>query len=81
MSIDKRQLKNELKFKIDLFFKRIYILAGNIYIWFWLIRAMFFRENTTFEDYIQWAFLSFGFYLFIQNNDEIFFKDKNGNKL
>lgn len=75
------EIKKQIEETVNLWFKRIYAVTGNVYAWFWLIRAIFFRDNTSFEDYLMWAFLTAGFYWFISDHDEIFFKDKNGRKI
>ena len=73
---EKQIIKVKIEKHVILWFKRIYVLAGNIYAWFWLIRAVFFQE-TSFEDYLMWMFLTAGFYWFIQEHPEIFFKIKD----
>lgn len=75
------EIKDKIKKEIILWFKRIYILAGNVYSWFWLIRALFFRDETNFEDYVMWFFLTAGFYWFIIEHDEIFFKIKENESM
>ena len=55
------EIKGKIKKEITLWFKRIYIIAGNAYSWFWPIRAIFSRSETTFEDYLIWFFLTAGF--------------------
>ena len=47
-SIEKQIIKAKIEKQVVLWFKRIYVLAGNVYAWFWLIRAIFFQE-TSFE--------------------------------
>lgn len=71
------EIKDKIKKEIILWFKRIYIIAGNTYSWFWLIRAIFFRSETTFEDYLMWFFLTAGFYWFILEHREIFIEKVN----
>jgi len=70
-----QEIKKRIEPIIVLWFKRIYVLAGNIYSWFWLIRQIFVRHSTNFEEYLLWTFLTAGFYWFInEHKDEIFFK-------
>ena len=70
------EIKKIINANILLWSNRIYILAGNLYSWFWLIRAIFCRPETSFEDYLMWFFLTAGFYWFIIEHDEIFIKAK-----
>ena len=69
-----QEIKKRIEQKVILWFKRIYVLAGNIYSWFWLIRQIFVRQSTDFEEYLLWGFLTATFYWFILEHDEIFFK-------
>lgn len=71
-----KETQEQVKPIITLWFKRIYVFAGNIYSWFWLIRQIFFRYSTDFEEYLLWGLLTAGFYWFINEHDEIFFKTK-----
>lgn len=71
--------KNEydkVKPKVILIFKRIYVLAFNIYAWYWLYRQIFIKHSTCFEDYLLWFFTTFGMYVFILEHQEIFIKPK-----
>ncbi|TFD92178.1 hypothetical protein E2605_18920 [Dysgonomonas capnocytophagoides] len=72
------EIKREIEETAYLWLKRIYIVAGNLYSWFWIIRALFFREETPFEDYLIWFFLASGFVWFSREHRDIFFRDKNG---
>lgn len=75
MSIFKEEY-NEMKHKVILIFKRIYVLAFNIYAWYWLYRQVFIRHSTDFEEYLLWFFLTAGMYSFVLDNQDIFFKTK-----
>ena len=68
---DYKEIKKRIEPIIVLWLKRLYVVAGNIYSWFWLIRQIFFRQSTNFEEYLLWAFLTFGFYWFILEHNEI----------
>ena len=74
ISKEYQEEKQKVESIIILWFKRLYVVAGNFYSWFWLIRQIFVRHSTNFEEYLLWAFLTFGFYWFIIEHDEIFFK-------
>lgn len=72
-----KEIKEKNNKKLILWMKRIYVIVGNIYSWFWLIRAIFFRSETTLEDYLMWFFLTAGFYWFILEHREIFIEKGN----
>ncbi|MHA7843816.1 MAG: hypothetical protein ACX93I_10885 [Winogradskyella sp.] len=67
---------NEVKPKIDLWVKRIYIIAFNIYAWYWLYREIFVRHTTDFETYLLWFFTTVGMYYFVLDNQDVYFKTK-----
>lgn len=69
-----------LKPKIILWFKRIYVVAFNIYAWFWIYRQIFIRHSTDFEDYFLWFFTIAGMYYFVLNNNDLFFKITDNDK-
>ncbi len=68
----------KIKPKVNLVMKRLYVVAFNFYAWFWLFRQIFIRHSTNFEDYLLWFFTTAGMYYFVLDNNDIFFKDKNG---
>jgi hypothetical protein len=71
------EFKNQqelIKPKVILSIKRLYVLAFNIYAWFWLFREIFIRHSIKFEDYLLWFFTTAGMYYFVLDNDDIFFK-------
>jgi len=55
--------------------KRIYVIAFNLYAWFWLYRLIFIRESG-FEDYLLWFFATTGMYFFVLDGKDIFLMDK-----
>ncbi len=69
-----KQKQEIIKPKIDLILKRLYVIAFNIYAWFWLFREIFIRQSTNFEDYLLWFFTTVGMYFFVLENNNIFFK-------
>lgn len=77
MNEDDRNKHKLLKTKVILWLKRIFIIAGNSYSWFWLVREIFFRHSTNIEEYLLWFFLTIGFYWFTLDHQEIFIKDKS----
>ncbi|WP_456314890.1 hypothetical protein [Pseudomonas shirazensis] len=77
----KRGFKTEIKKqqevikpKVDLSVKRLYVIAFNAYAWFWLIREIFYRQSTNYEDYLLWTFTTLGMYFFVLDNNDIYFK-------
>ncbi len=58
------------------FIRRIYIIAFNIYAWFWLYRLIFIRESS-FEDYLLWFFATAGMYFFVLDGKDILVMDKS----
>lgn len=68
--------RKEAKPKVDLFFKRIYVIAFNLYSVYWLFREIFIRETTNWEVYTPLVFAYTGIYFFVLRNEDIFFKTK-----
>jgi len=68
---------DKTKPKVILWFKRFYVMAFNIYAWFWLYRQIFVRHSTDFEDYLLWFFTTAGMYYFVLDSKDIFLKTKN----
>jgi hypothetical protein len=69
-----------VKLKIILWLKRLYVVAFNIYAWFWIYRQIFIRHSTVFEDYLLWFFTTAGMYYFVLDNNDLFFKIKSPSK-
>ena len=67
-----REIEAEIKLKVILVFKRLYVLAFNAYAWYWLYREIFIRGSTAWEDYLLWFFTTFGMYIFVLEHQEIF---------
>ncbi|MBW4362830.1 hypothetical protein [Flavobacterium taihuense] len=66
--------QKKLKPKVVLLIKRFYVIAFNIYAWFWLYREIFIRESTNFEDYLLWFFTTAGMYYFVLDSNDILLK-------
>jgi len=62
---------DKIKEKVDLWFRRIYVISFNFYAWFWLYRQIFIRHSDSFEDYLLWAFMTFGMYYFVLDGKNI----------
>ncbi len=61
---------------LNLWVKRIYITAFNIYAWYWLYREIFERHTTEFEPYLLWFFTTVGMHFFVLDNQDSLFKIK-----
>jgi len=57
--------------------RRIYVIAFNIYAWFWVIRLIFIQNSTNFKDYLLWFFATAGMYFFVLDGKDIFLKKIN----
>ncbi|GAA5044228.1 hypothetical protein GCM10011506_48040 [Marivirga lumbricoides] len=66
----------KVKSILNLFVKRMYVIAFNIYTWYWLYREIFVRESTNFESYLLWFFTTVGMYYFVLENQDLFFRKK-----
>lgn len=69
------KLDRRINNKIVKWMKRIYVIAFNLYAWFWLYRLIFIRESG-FEDYLLWFFATTGMYFFVLDGKDIFLMDK-----
>jgi hypothetical protein len=65
-----------IKAAIDLWVRRIYVIAFNIYAWYWPYRQIFFKHSSDFEEWLLWAFATFGMYYFVLDSKGIFLKNK-----
>lgn len=65
---------NLIKPIMILWLKRIYIIAFNIYAWYWLYREIFVRQTVEFEPYLLWFFTVTGMYYFVLENQNVYFK-------
>ncbi|WP_192825232.1 hypothetical protein [Rufibacter sp. LB8] len=68
--------QNAVKTKATLWIKRTYVVAFNLYTWFWIFRQIFIRQSTDFESYLLWFFSTAGMYFFILRNDDLEIKKK-----
>lgn len=76
MSNEFKKIQDEIKPKVILWVKRIYVIAFNIYAWFWLFREIFLRHTKEFEPYLLWFFTTAGMYYFVLENQDVFIKKK-----
>jgi hypothetical protein len=75
-----RRRQEILKPKIILWIKRIYVVAFNIYAWYWIYRQIFIRHSTDYEDYLLWFFTTAGMYYFVLDNNDLSFKITDNDK-
>lgn len=65
-----------IRYKINLWVKRIYVIVFNLYSWFWLYRLIFICKSTNLEDYFLWVLAVAGMHFFVLDNTDILFKTK-----
>lgn len=70
---EKRKITDPI---VNLWIKRIYVTAFNIYAWYWLYREIFIQHTPSFENYLLWFFTTGGMHYFVLDNQDIFFKKK-----
>ena len=64
------------KVVVDLWFRRMYVIAFNIYAWYWPWRQIFVRHSFDWEDWTLWGFATFGMYYFVLDSKGILLKSK-----
>lgn len=63
--------------KVVIWMRRFYVIAFNIYASFWLIRLIFFKQSSYWEEYILWFFDTSGMYFFVFDGRDIYLKRIN----
>ena len=76
MEINK-ELNNRIKKQVVMWSRRVYVIAFNLYAWFWMYRLIFIKHSTNFEDYLLWFFATVGMYFFVFDGKDIFLKKAN----
>jgi hypothetical protein len=69
------EIEIRIKKSVVKWVRRIYVIAFNMYAWFWLVRLIFIRHSANFEDYLLWFFATVGMYFFVLDGKDIFLKD------
>ncbi len=77
---DFSQIYNSIKPIVISWLKRFYVLAFNIYAWYWLYRQVFVRHSNDFEEYLLWTLATVGMYFFVLENKDLRILKKNHNK-
>jgi hypothetical protein len=54
-----------IQYKVSILFRIIYILAFNVYSWYWLYKLIWVNTNTNWEDYVNWFFVTCGVHFFV----------------
>jgi hypothetical protein len=77
---DYQNIIERIRPTIDKWVKRIYVLAFNVYAWFWLYRQIFVRHSVEFEEYLLWFFTTVGMYYFVLDTKDKFFFENSAFK-
>ena len=67
----------KIKKRIIFWTRRVYVIAFNIYAWYWLYKLIFITNSTNFEDYLIWFFTTVGVYFFVFDGNDRFLKEIN----
>ena len=60
-----------------LWLRRIYVIAFNLYAWYWLYKLIFVIKSTNFEDYLIYFFTTVGVLFFVFDGKDVFLKKIN----
>jgi len=72
--------KEKIKEAVVMWIRRIYVIAFNLYAWFWLGRLLYFYKTSSWEDYLLWFFATAGMYFFVLDGVDVFLKKINKSK-
>jgi hypothetical protein len=53
----------------------IYIIAFNVYSWYWIYKLIAIKPDSCWEDYLNWFFVTAGMHFFVINYQKILEKD------
>lgn len=56
--------KERSQYQVNMFFRILYILAFNVYSWYWLYKIIWVNDST-WEDWINWFFVVCGVHFFV----------------
>jgi len=56
--------KERINYKINMLFRVIYVLAFNVYSWYWLYKIIWVNQST-WEDWVNWFFVTCGVHFFV----------------
>lgn len=56
--------KERINYKLNMLFRVIYVLAFNLYSWYWLYKIIWVNKST-WEDWLNWFFVTCGVHFFV----------------
>lgn len=56
--------QERINYKVNMLFRIIYILAFNVYSWYWLYKIIWINQST-WEDWVNWFFVTCGVHFFV----------------
>lgn len=56
--------KERINYKVNMLFRVIYVLAFNVYSWYWLYKIIWVNQST-WEDWANWFFVTCGVHIFV----------------
>lgn len=56
--------KERINYKVNMLFRVIYVLAFNLYSWYWLYKIIWVNQST-WEDWTNWFFVTCGVHFFV----------------
>ena len=63
-----------IEYKINMCIRVIYILAFNVYSWYWFYKLIFINKST-WEDYLNWFFVVAGMHFFVLDSSKFWSKN------
>lgn len=67
--------KEKIQYKVNMIFRIVYILAFNVYSWYWLYKLIWVNHGTTWEDWANWVFVTCGVHFFVIDYSKFWSKD------
>jgi hypothetical protein len=56
--------QERINYKVNMLFRVIYVLAFNVYSWYWLYKIIWVNQST-WEDWVNWFFVTCGVHFFV----------------
>lgn len=56
--------QERINYKVNMLFRVIYVLAFNVYSWYWLYKIIWVNQST-WEDWANWFFVTCGVHFFV----------------
>jgi len=66
--------QERINYKVNMLFRVIYVLAFNVYSWYWLYKIIWVNQST-WEDWVNWFFVTCGVHFFVIDYSK--FRSKN----